>query len=280
MKRLTIVKCHAGKCHRTADRLAEEMVLHVDLGGGIGFDTVISPSMLKEFVFGNLFSEGIISRPDEVTAYTEKKRGGMGMVMVRIPGFERRAPYLKRNFGVIWADCGRNVPEYRRVGERLRRRMKGFSVGADVVLGILASTSGRFREFRETGGYHYAFLLDRRARVVARAPDISRHNAVDKVIGRELLRGRSLDGRILFVTGRIGMDIALKCIRCRIPLVVSRGAPLYQAVILARKYDLGMVGFLRGPRFNIYSGEDTVDFGKSRKFGRLFSANALSPSPI
>jgi FdhD protein len=257
-KRLTVIKCRGGARSRQMDRVAEEMVLHVELGSGIGFDTAVSPSMLKQFVFGNLFSEGIISRPDEVTAYIEEKRGGMGMVMVRIPGLEKRAPYLKRNFGVIWADCGRNVPEYRRVGEKLRKRTRGFTISADVVYGILSSTQGRFREFQQTGGYHYAFLLDQRARVVARAPDVSRHNAVDKVIGREILRGKLLDERVLFVTGRIGMDIALKCIRCKIPLVVSRSAPLYQAVLLARKYNLGMVGFLRGRRFNIYSGEDII----------------------
>jgi len=263
-KRLTVMKCRGGACSREPDRVAEEMVLHVDLGGEFGFDTVISPSMLKQFTFGNLISEGIISRPDEVTAYMEEKRGGMGSVRVRIPGLEKRAPYLKRNYGVIWADCGRKAPEYRRVGERLSRRKNGFRVGARVVYTIVASTSDRFREFRKTGGYHYAFILDRRARVVCRAPDVSRHNAVDKVIGHEVLRGKSLEERVLFVTGRIGMDIALKCIRCKIPLVVSRGAPLYQAVLLARKYNLGMVGFLRGPRFNIYSGEDAIDLGKLR----------------
>jgi FdhD protein len=219
---------------------------------------------LKEFVYGNLVSEGIISRPDEVTAYIEEKRGGMGSVRVRIPGLGKRAPFLMRNYGVIWADCGRKAPEYRRVGDRLQRRKDGFRVGAEVIFKILASTADLFREFRETGGYHSAFLLDRRAHVVFRAPDISRHNAVDKVIGHELLRGRSLEDRILFVTGRIGMDLALKCIRCKIPLAVSRGAPLYQAVLLARKYNLGMVGFLRGRRFNLYSGEDAVDMGERR----------------
>jgi len=258
LKRLTIRRCQDGVWERTADRLAEEMVLHVELGGELGFDTVISPSMVREFVYGNLFSEGIISRPEDVTAYMEDKRGSMGTVRVRIPGIEKKAPYLRRNYGIIWADCGRNVPEYRRVGERLRRRKNGFNVSTEAVIGILRSTAGRFREFQMTGGYHYAFLLDRRSRVVARAPDVSRHNAVDKVIGHEILRGRALDDRMLFVTGRIGMDIALKCIRCKIPLVVSRSAPLYQAVMLARRYDLGMIGFLRGSRFNIYSGEKIV----------------------
>jgi len=261
MKRLSIIRCQGSACTRAVDKLADEVVLHVDLGTDIGFDTVVSPGMLREFVYGNLFSEGIITRPEDVAACLIERRGSTCSARVSIPGLEKRAPFLKRNYGMIWADCGRRAPEYRRVGERLVKRKKGFRVTAEMLLGIQVSTRDRFREFRETGGYHYAFLLDEKANVVGRALDVSRHNAVDKVIGRELLRGRALRDRMLFVTGRIGMDIALKCIRCRIPLVVSRSAPMYNAVLLARKYDLGMVGFLRGRRFNIYSGEDILGPG-------------------
>lgn len=261
MKRLGTMRFRDGTLLRAPDELAEELVLHVDMGVDVGFDTVISPGMLREFVYGNLRSEGIISSPDDLTFYREKRIGGMAGVQVRIKGLEGRLPFLKRNFGIIWSDCGRKAPEYRRVGERLARRRKGFRLEPATVLKVLSSTASMFGEFERTGGYHYAFILDREANVISHAPDVSRHNAVDKVIGRELLAGRPLEDRLLFVTGRIGMDIALKCIRCRIPLVVSRSAPLYQAVMLARKHNLGMVGFLRGRRFNIYSGNDIFDEG-------------------
>ena len=42
----------------------------------------------------------------------------------------------------------------------------------------------------------------------------------------------------------------------RVPLVASRGAALLGAITLARRYNLGLVGFLRGQRFNLYAGED------------------------
>lgn len=256
MKQVKIIRCQDGRCRRAPDTLAEELVLHVDLGNDVGFDTVISPGKLREFLVGNLFSEGLVKSPDDLIFYREERRGGMAGVQARINGLEGKLPFLKRNYGIIWADCGRKAPEYKRAGERLIKRRGGFHVEPATILGILASTKGMFGEFESTGGYHYAFLLDRDANVMCHAPDISRHNAVDKVIGHELLAGRPLDERILFVTGRTGMDIAMKCIRCNIPLVVSRSAPLYQAVLLARKYNLGMVGFLRGKRFNIYSGND------------------------
>ncbi|MBC7318687.1 formate dehydrogenase accessory sulfurtransferase FdhD, partial [Candidatus Bipolaricaulota bacterium] len=38
-----------------------------------------------------------------------------------------------------------------------------------------------------------------------------------------------------------------------VPLVVSPGAAFLGAINLARRYNLGLIGFLRGKRFNIYS---------------------------
>ncbi|NOX44280.1 MAG: hypothetical protein GXO72_00875, partial [Caldiserica bacterium] len=108
--------------------------------------------------------------------------------------------------------------------------------------------------FRLTGAYHYAFLFDRELRIRAVAKDIGRHNAVDKVLGAELLGTGDFGERILFVTGRISADIALKALRAGVPLVASPGAALLGAVALARRYNLGLVGFLRGRRFNLYAG--------------------------
>jgi formate dehydrogenase assembly factor FdhD len=41
-------------------------------------------------------------------------------------------------------------------------------------------------------------------------------------------------------------------------VVVSKNSPLYAAITLARKYDLCLIGYLRGKRFDIFSGEDVI----------------------
>lgn len=109
--------------------------------------------------------------------------------------------------------------------------------------------------FRLTGAYHYAFLFDPALRLVASGEDIGRHNAVDKAIGGALLAGRHLGDLVLFTTGRASAEIALKALRAGIPLVASQGAALMGAIALARRHNLGLIGFLRGRRFNLYSGE-------------------------
>ena len=89
--------------------------------------------------------------------------------------------------------------------------------------------------------------------------DIGRHNAVDKVIGWALLEGRlPLSGHVLLVSGRGGFEIVQKALTAGIPLLASVSAPSSLAVQLARELGLTLVGFLRGRRFVIYSGEERI----------------------
>src|SRR5271165_2473842 len=93
---------------------------------------------------------------------------------------------------------------------------------------------------------------------------IGRHNAVDKLIGAELLDGRTDFGDLmLFVSGRAGFELVQKSISAGIPFMAAVGAPSSLSVELAREYGSTLIGFLRENRFNLYSGfsrvRDAVD---------------------
>jgi FdhD protein len=127
----------------------------------------------------------------------------------------------------------------------------------DSLPGALRATQNAFAE---TGGLHAAGLFDRNGRLLVSAEDVGRHNAVDKVVGAEVLMDRlPLDERLLFVSGRTGYEIVQKALVARIPIVASVSAPTSLAIELARSGAVTLLGFVRDGSFNIYTGAERID---------------------
>ena len=119
--------------------------------------------------------------------------------------------------------------------------------------------------FGRTGGLHAAALFDANGELLVLREDIGRHNAVDKVIGWAFMEGRiPLKGHMVLVSGRGGFEIVQKVLTAGVPLLASVSAPSSLAVQLARELNLTFVGFLRGRRFVIYSGEERLGISISQ----------------
>jgi FdhD protein len=124
---------------------------------------------------------------------------------------------------------------------------------------MLAALPGRLRDaqrvFSRTGGLHAAGLFTSDGELIAVREDVGRHNAVDKVVGQALLEDRlPLAGCVLLVSGRASFELVQKAVLAGIPLLAAVSAPSSLAVDLAQEAGLTLVGFLRGPSMNAYTG--------------------------
>jgi FdhD protein len=88
--------------------------------------------------------------------------------------------------------------------------------------------------------------------------DVGRHNAVDKLIGFSKLENLPLEHSVMLVSGRVGFEIAQKCVAARVPILAAVGAPSSLALDLALEFNLSLIGFLRGERANVYSGFERI----------------------
>ncbi len=260
MKEMKILRWREGELSELIDKIAEGSFLHVELGDAVGFDTMISPDQVKEFVYGNLFSEGLIKEEKDVQSYHMKRKGDN--ITVQLSLIKGPKITFERNYNIMWTDCASPSLVQKRMQDKFQNIESNLKLDPQKLIDASKQTRELSGPYKETGALHSAFLFNGDMELLAHAHDVSRHNAVDKVIGIHFLKGKTFDNTVVMTTGRITSSLVLKCLRGGIPMVVSRGAPLHDSIELAREYGLGMIGFLRGRRFNIYSGEQMISAGE------------------
>jgi FdhD protein len=135
--------------------------------------------------------------------------------------------------------------------------------GPVVTPAVLVELPGRMRAaqavFEATGGLHAAALFTGTGELVALREDVGRHNALDKLIGSQLLAGGlPLGERIVLVSGRVSFELVQKAAVAGAPVLCAVSAPSDLAVEAAERLGVTVVGFLRGDGFNVYSHPERV----------------------
>src|SRR3954468_23240625 len=113
----------------------------------------------------------------------------------------------------------------------------GWSVPPAVIVALPAQLRARQAGFDETAGLHAAGLFTRDGRLLDVAEDVGRHNAVDKIVGRMLMReALPLSDHLLCVSGRTSFEIVQKALLAGIPILAAVSAPSSLAIELASEY--------------------------------------------
>jgi len=258
-----------------ADSLAGEEPLGIRVDGSALTVTMRTPGDDLELAAGFLVGEDVIRSPADIaeiklcdgTSCGHVGHDDMGNIAdVTLAAGSTVAPVARRSFLTTSACgvCGKTsiqdicaVPRAALAGDSARFAPE-----------MLAALPDRLRDgqrvFSRTGGLHAAGLFTAGGDLIVVREDVGRHNAVDKVVGWALLAGRlPLAGCVLLVSGRASFELVQKAVLAGIPLLAAVSAPSSLAVDLAEEAGLTLVGFLRGPSMNVYTGAHRLSDARS-----------------
>jgi FdhD protein len=248
-------------CTPASDELSVEEPLAIRLAGqGPSADptslavTMRTPGHDVELAVGFLFTEGIIAGPGDLESV---ERSGPNAVIARMQrGVPIDAAKLDRHsfMSSSCGACGKRSIAAVRVTVRHRLVPGEPRLAPEVVHGLPQALRAGQSAFARTGGIHASGLFDATGRLLAVREDVGRHNALDKLIGAELLAGCiPLTGGIVLVSGRVSFELVQKAAVAGVPVMGAVGAPSSLAVDLARECGMTLLGFVRDARFNVYA---------------------------
>lgn len=219
--------------------------------------TMRTPGEDQELAVGFLYTEGILH---DRSSIEEIALGTDSSITITVAGnldlkrLERHF-YTSSSCGV----CGKTSLQALEINREICLDLSRPRHSFEFLVQIPRTARVKQSIFERTGGLHAAALFDQERNLLRICEDIGRHNAVNKLVGAELLAGRTdFSDLLLFVSGRAGFELIQKSIMAGIPFMAAVGAPSSLAVELARQYGSTLIGFLRENRFNLYSGPDRV----------------------
>ena len=222
--------------------------------------SMCTPTHVREWAYGILFTEGIIRSADQVLSFSEEEVNHQITIRVTLNN-ATQAITNKRSLLSVSACgiCGKTAfePATRSDDEQSSMTPCDDERSSMTLREDIAQMMVQLREsqtlFEETGGCHAAGVFNREGQLIFASEDIGRHNAVDKVIGHLLLNNQLRSAKYIVVSGRVSYEIVAKCFAAGIPNLAAVSSPSSLAVDYAKELGLSLFAFCRENRVTQYA---------------------------
>lgn len=273
IKTIDAIKWKDGNYEKTEEKTVEDEYAYLFIDCLPPRKFSVYPKNLDEFAIGYCLGEGLIKINEDIEEIKVSKTNVL--VKTRLnhtpeEDFEQDDIVQKRK-GECEHACVCRLLEYQGVNsdnaEGIRTQLKTVTpnnstlkIDATQIIKDIDNLKENAKIWQDTGSVHVAQLIYKNKSIIRE--DVSRHVAVDKVIGAAFKSGYDLTQSYITYSGRMPADMLIKVIRVGIPIIISNAAPAASGYEITKKGNITMVGFVRNNRFNLYSAPQRINLEK------------------
>jgi len=238
-KNYTAIEHNGATLHEKKYTVAVEGTIELFVNRTPIASILATPEMLKELAIGYLICEGLVKNVDYITDFKiDDNRIFIGV---------EETEHLE-----LW----RELRSSGCVGVKWEEN-ESISVTSSTIFSVdpICKSLGYLESeiYTKTHGTHAACLMNTRGECVAKAIDVGRHNAFDKVVGYAYLNGINVSEHFIFSSGRQSAGMVLKAARAGIPLVATKTAPLNSGIDAAQRTGVCLVCFVSNTKLTVFS---------------------------
>ncbi|MFW6415255.1 MAG: formate dehydrogenase accessory sulfurtransferase FdhD [Thermodesulfobacteriota bacterium] len=257
-----IVKYQNGSLYGVEDEIAVEEFLQIFVNGEPYAVIMRLPGDDLDLVRGFCYTEGLVRKLDEIEWMDHcPEEEGQNKVLVELSrsGNKQAANSLVTDTYVSRSSCGlcgKTSLEDIYFPEKGVERISNCSVQG--LINLKQDFDKNILLFPRTGYTHSAAIYSREGELLAFAEDVGRHNAMDKTIGRVLLKEKEEEAYAGLVSSRLSFEMVQKAVGIGLEIFAGISAPSSLAVQISSYYNMTLVGFLREGRMNIYTLQERI----------------------
>lgn len=230
----------------TKENVVKDETVTLTINDNISRSLSAIEDSLEEFAVGYLCNENMVKSVRDI------KKIEIDGPQINVEIDDRM---LKTNETVL---CSDSAGGWRSKIKNVNPVNSDFQVSVHELIDRIEELKENAEIWQATGGTHVAGIVHKNEFIVKE--DVSRHVAVDKVIGYGLLHDFDLKNSYVIYSGRMPADMVIKMTRAGVPILASNAAPANSGYNIAKKGNITLVGFLRGQRCNIYNNQNRVIF--------------------
>ena len=258
IKEIPAMRWKEGKYEEVMEKTVqdENIVFHIDELPPRKFSTY--PDDLDDFAVGYCLGDGLVKSVDDIERIEIDGKN----VVVKTKLSHKAHVEIESESDILGYQSvmSDSAGGWRSELKNIQPIDSDLTVKASDIIENMKRLTAKASIWQETGSVHVAQLVYKDQFITRE--DVSRHVAVDKVIGAAAKAGFDLSHSYVCYSGRMPADMLIKIVRVGIPILVSNAAPAGSGYEIAKKGNITMVGFVRDNRFNLYNAYERIELDK------------------